>query len=108
MNHENVLKVADRIENLPYAKASWASVGKPEAFCMATACGTACCVAGWVCWIFREEAYRTGTRAILGLNQDQAQALFKPPGFDRIRHDGSQAAQVLRLMAAAGDDVTGR
>ena len=46
MNHENVLKVADRIANLPYEEKidSW---GEPKFFNMASSFGSACCVAGW-------------------------------------------------------------
>ena len=38
---------------------------------------------------------------------DQARALFKPPGYGHMEVDGRTAAQVLRKMEAAGDDVTG-
>ena len=109
MNRENMLRVADVIDTLPYAEPLWGQIGKPEAFCMATAFGTACCVGGWVCWIFEGMFGRmTPARTILELNQAQAEALFKPPGYELMKCDGRTGGKVLRLMAAAGDRVTGK
>ena len=106
MNHENVLKVADAIDGLPYGSLLFDD-GKPNAFNMSAACGSACCIAGWAIHLFHEQYTSLGdTAKILGLNFDQACALFKPPGYDFMECDGSAAARVLRKMEAAGDDVT--
>ena len=109
MNRENVLKVADAIENLPYERDRSAMGAKPRAFNMASGCGSACCIGAWTAEVIKG-GYVSLTRAsaALGLNQDQAQALFKPPGYEYIRWDGRTGAQVLRLMAATGDSVTGK
>lgn len=100
MNHANVLKVAARIDGLPYEE-SLDSFKRPKAFNMASDCGAACCISGWTIEIFLAEA-----QISLGLNWSQAKALFKPPGYDCMKTDGRTAAQVLRKMEAAGDGVT--
>ena len=51
MNRENVLKVADRIANLPY-DTKLDGGGKPEAFNMSCGCGSSCCIAGWTGEVF--------------------------------------------------------
>ena len=110
MNRENMLKVADRITNFPYRHPTFSfGTGKPNAFSMASCCGVACCISGWTAEIFKTGGYVPLVEAqiILGLNQDQAHALFKPPGFAGAKWDGASAAKVLRLIAAAGDGVTG-
>ena len=108
MNRENVLIVADAIEHLPYEKSQdfWAD---PKAFNMNAGCGSACCIGGWtgeVC----SGGYQSleQARETLGLTQRQADALFIPPGYHYMKCDGRTAAQVLRLMAKAGDRVTGK
>ena len=107
MNREKLLRVADVIAPLPYAEKldGW---GKPKSFNMSTGFGSACCVAGWTAEIFKGEyvTLKQG-REILELNSVQADALFKPPGYGCMEVDGRTGAQVLRLTAAAGDDVTG-
>ena len=110
MNHQNVLKVADRIANLPYRKPTFLSeFGKPNAFSMAAGSGAACCVSGWVCVIFNDNSRSEWVAQVkLGLNRDQRQALFRPRGWANVKWTGKRAAQVLRLMAAAGDGVTGK
>ena len=107
MNHERLLRVADVIAPLPYEE-KLDVFGKPKAFNMTTGCGSACCVARWTSEIFTGE-YVTlqQASAILELNSVQAGALFEPPGYGCMKVDGRTAAQVLRLTAAAGDDVTG-
>ena len=52
MNHENVLKVADGISDIPYGE-TMNTYGKPKAFNMASGCGSACCVSGWAHEIVR-------------------------------------------------------
>ena len=108
MNRERILKVADRIADLPYAQVVWASLEKPKSFNMASGCGSACCIGAWtgeVC----SGRYETleQARETLGLNHSQAQALFRPPEYTRMKADGRTAAQVLRKMAAAGGNATG-
>ena len=106
MNHENVLRVADVIDGLPYGPLFFGDK-KPDAFNMSATCGSACCIGGWTTEIFGARYVSLhDTAKILGLNYDQADALFKPPGYDFMECDGSAAAQVLRKMEAAGDDVT--
>ena len=108
MNRENVLKVADVIADLPY-EVNVDKYEYPEAFNMASGCGSACCVGGWACWIFSLGGYTLAeSQRILGLNSDQAKALFQPGGFTYVEWAGRDGAQVLRLMAAAGDGVTGK
>ena len=106
MNRENMLKVADAIENLPYENLidAW---GKPKAFNMSSGCGSACCIGGWtgeVCGNGYQSLEQS--RETLGLNQRQADALFIPSGYSYMRYDGKTGAQVLRLMVKAGDLVT--
>ena len=99
--------MADAIENLPYNEKldPW---GEPESFNMASGCGSACCISAWTgkvcsgCYTTPEEA-----RLILGLSQSQAEALFRPPEYTRMKADGRTAAQVLRKMEAAGGKATG-
>ena len=108
MNRERLLRVADAIANLPY-EGKLDGFGKPKAFNMASGCGSACCIGGWTGEIFRGRwVPLPEARAILGLNQDQAAALMAPPGFACMEHDGRTGSHVLRLMAAAGDGVTGK
>ena len=109
MNRERLLMVADTIADLPYAQVVWASLEKPRAFNMASGCGSACCVSGWTSEIFHEgqPSGLADSRMLLGLNHDQAQALFSPPGWEHARWDGARAARVLRLLAARDDGVTG-
>ena len=108
MNSENMLKVADAIADLPYYEKldTW---GKPKSFNMASDCGSSCCIGGWTGEVFGG-GYVPLARAkyVLGLNQAQASALFKPPEYGRMQCDGSTGAQVLRLMVTAGDNVTGK
>ena len=108
MNRENVLRVADRIDGLPYEGQS--KLGKqPKAFNMSSGCGSSCCIGGWTSEVFwGRYAALVCARDILGLNSAQARALFTPPGYAYIEYNGAIAAQVLRLMAAAGDNVTGK
>ena len=107
MNRERLLELADVIAPLPYEqKLDVAS--KPRSFNMSTGCGAACCIGGWTGEIFngRHVSLREAQK-ILGLTDDQATALFKPPGYCFMECDGKAAAHVLRLTAAAGDGVTG-
>ena len=110
MNHENVLRVADVIEPLHYrGSRNIFSLQKPDAFCMAAGCGTACCVSGWTCEIFDVGGHSRSeleAQRILDLTDAQAHALFRPLGYPYKKCDGSAAARVLRKMEAAGDDVT--
>ena len=111
MNRENVLRVADRIDGLPYRPPTLlGETEKPTAFSMASGCATACCISGWAVETFKTGGYVPLVEAqrIFGLNQDQARTLFKPPGFASATWNGARAAQVLRLVAAAGDNVTGK
>ena len=107
MNRERLLELADVIAPLPYEQKIDVVI-KPRSFNMSTGCGAACCIAGWTGEVYGgkyvnlEEA-----RIILGLNDDQAQGLFTPPGYTAMRYDGERAAHVLRLMVAVGDSVTG-
>ena len=108
MNRENLLFVADEIAPLPYRepKVSF-SPEKPNAFSMASGCGTACCVSAWTCEILSGGWYgESKAQMLLELNDDQAQALFRPRGYAIKKWNGARAAKVLRLMAA-GDGVTG-
>ena len=110
MNRENLLKVADRIAHMRYREPTFSfSLGKPNAFSMAAGCGTACCVSAWTCQIFKNWSHSEfEAQIILGLNRDQAQALFRPRGYATKKWNGARAAQVLRKMEAAGDGVTGK
>ena len=108
MNHANVLKLADRIDGLPYGEEDLDCSKRPKTFNMASACGTACCLSGWVNEIFGKQegyAFWMDARVILELNWVQARALFTPPGYECMKAAGSSAAQVLRKMEEAGDDV---
>ena len=111
MNRFNMLKVADKIEAVPYRKPKFSfSPEKPNAFSMAAGCGTACCVSAWTCEIFSDgRRWRSELAAerLLGLNAYQAHALFRPRDYATAKWNGSRAAQVLRLMVAVGDSVTG-
>ena len=109
MNHENMLKVADAISDLPY-KEKTDTFGKPKAFNMAASCGSACCVSGWTHEILDVvTAWRSEfeSQNLLGLNDDQANALFRPDGYQFMQCDGRKAAHVLWKMEAVGDGVTG-
>ena len=110
MNRTNVLMVADAVENLPYRKPAFTFSVKPTAFCMAAGCGSACCVSGWTGEVFSGgySSSLQNSKIILELNMDQALALFKPRGWFQAKWDGARAARVLRLMAMAGDGVTGK
>ena len=108
MNRERLLELADVIAPLPYGQELDVA-GKPKSFNMASGCGTSCCVSGWAFWLYSRGSWsgNVGSREILGLNHDQAQALFHPPGWENNKWDGERAAHVLRLMVAVGDSVTG-
>ena len=106
MNRKRLLRVADVIAPLPY-DTKRDGEGKPEAFNMSCGCGSSCCIAGWTGEVFGLGKVSIWAASItLELDCDQADALFRPPGYSSLRYDGERAAQVLRLVAAAGDDVT--
>ena len=111
MNRENLLKVANKIKAMPYRQPTFSfSPEKPNAFSMAAGCGTACCVSAWTCEILGDGCFSGSefeAQMLLGLNRDQAAALFRPRGWANARWNGARAARVLRLMAA-GDGVTGK
>ena len=109
MNHENMLNVADAISDLPYGERV-TDYGKPKAFNMSSGCGSACCVSGWTQEIVGDEntwGSEFESQNILELNDDQANALFRPPGYQFMQCDGRKAAHVLWKMEAVGDGVTG-
>ena len=101
-----MLHVADEINAIPYRQPKFSfSPEKPNAFSMASGCGTACCVSAWACEILGDGWSRRSeweSQMLLELNKDQAQALFRPPGYATKKWNGARAAQVLRLMAAVG------
>jgi hypothetical protein len=106
MNAERVLQLADFIEvardNLSFDMRT---------FGRDTACGTACCIAGFACVAFEEAAASNLTwmsgvsstaRDLLGLDPDQATELFLPTCEEWYDCTPATAASLLRDLAATG------
>lgn len=126
MNAENILKVADAIENhsvpglafnmgFEYlsmeAKPSWmrASVDQRQ---MGEKCGAVACFIGWTNSVFHAESPLQSSKsagAYLGLDEEQYSQLFYPSvdnGWPNVRYESvtpEQAVHVLRHFAATGE-----
>lgn len=114
MNREKILQAADYIEKVN-------GIFDMEVWCEEDAeCGTAACIAGWVCIMegvsSNDEGftyYPEEAQKILGLDRERGEALFAPDGDSdefEVEHPWSpycatkeQGARVLRLLAETGE-----
>jgi len=117
MNVENILKVADAIEQhsipeLGFNMGEWvgdANVNQPDM--SGHNCGTVACIAGWTCAVLTDDinkVYDLDYRelgALLGINYDQAKSLFIPSyaGVRLSLIGQDQAIRTLRNLAITGN-----
>lgn len=105
MNVENILKVADAIEqhtiaDLGFNMGLWAARSSrsfPDR--SGHNCGTVACIGGWTDRVIGTEGSAADR---LGLDYEEADALFCPPGWSGGEISQLQAVAVLRHLAATG------
>lgn len=127
VNRENVLRVADAIENhsikwLGFNMQSYAASASRFAPDKLNGCGTVACLAGWtkavlgnvrterglLAWERRVSRKDRGvakdTAPLLGLDDDDASDLFHPDGWwQHENQTPAQAVAVLRHLAETGE-----
>lgn len=106
MNVENILKVADAIENheiadLGFNMAVIKAPSRNEVPDMSGHdCGTVACIAGWTHTLFPAHSGDAGFS--LGLADDVAESLFLPSGWLSNTITPQKAAKVLRNLTETG------
>ncbi|MGV8950113.1 MAG: hypothetical protein ACOH2M_03345 [Cypionkella sp.] len=118
VNAENILKVADAIEqhsiaDLGFNMGGWVSIATSAAPDMSGHnCGTVACVAGWACAVILNDLEATESMdmadigALMGLDGDQSFDLFigqrrEEPDLKLVSQD--QAVRTLRNLAVTGE-----
>lgn len=113
-NVENILRVADYLDDLPDPSAfsmfffQWPSMGEAM-----HPCGTPSCIAGYACHVHGivRHGYDTmeAAQMLFGLSEENARLLFLPEEdrdgrnfVNRFNINNTQAAQLLRHLATTG------
>ena len=106
MNVENILKVADAIEqhsipDLGFNMSVWKEAASPWRRDMSGHnCRTVACIAGWTVALFPDD----DAADALGMDDDRADLLFYPRGWiNGSAFPSSRAVAVLRHLAATGE-----
>ena len=110
MNVENILKVAEAIEqhsiaDLGFNMSIVTGPVRPDRLDMSGHnCGTVACIAGWTNAVFKNASPHTPAAAgYLGLEADQADELFCPEGWMDGDIKPEQAVRTLRHLAVSGE-----
>lgn len=118
MNVENILKVADAIEQhsiseLGFNMAITIKEGTSLVDRTGYNCNTVACIAGWAVVIDRglKEALVVARNMetcdtaleILDISEEDGDDLFTPPGYGKGEHTPVQAVRTLRHLAATGE-----
>lgn len=116
-HRENIQRVRDLIAGLPPERfdmrALWSAAGEvapdygktPAA--LVKGCGTAACIAGWTLALLKPRTKGLDSNDagnLLGLNEEEADLLFMPPGFmDEARFTQAMAVRTLDHLLATGE-----
>lgn len=115
MNKDNVLKVADAIEqhsipdlgfNMGYWRNSVHYIDRPVRDLSGHNCGTVACIGGWTEAVLGDPVRDLGKAGeLLQLDPDRAGMLFCPDGWhtDNAKFTTARAVAVLRHLAETGE-----
>lgn len=96
LNVDNVVRLRDFIAELPahqFDMTVWA---------VSHDCGTVGCIGGWGCQLFSTDA--DGIEKVLGLTEEEANALFCPPDYSHPgRYTQAMAVETLTRLAETGE-----
>lgn len=110
VNAENILKVADAIEQHSIPDLGFnmgvvhgnANPGLRDL--SGHNCGTVACIAGWTHQVFKTGGHTISPAGyVLGLNEQESEALFLPEGWADDEIGPQQAVRTLRHLAATGE-----